>query len=208
MSPAAELDLTREGVLANLPMPLTLRLAVPMTDEELIAFSCRNRPWQIERNAEGELEIMSPVGTDGSGYEAFVIGELYQWAKQHGGRAFSSNAAFTLSDSSVRSPDVSWIADERIRALTPEQRRGFAPTCPEFLVQILSESDSRPKLERKMKMWIAAGARLAWLIDPFQTSISIYRPNREPEVLNRPRSITAGEPVRGFYLDTAEFWAD
>jgi hypothetical protein len=47
-----------------------------MSDEELIAFSRRNKPYRIERNAAGELEIMSPVGMYGSHWEAVVIREL------------------------------------------------------------------------------------------------------------------------------------
>ena len=39
----------QEGVLVGLPMPVKFRPAVAMTDEELIAFSRRNKPYQIER---------------------------------------------------------------------------------------------------------------------------------------------------------------
>ena len=208
MSPVAELDLTREGVLAGLPMPLTLRLAVPMTDDELIAFSHRNRPWRIERNSGGELEIMSPVGFEGGQRELFVMRVLGNWAEEHGGICVSCDTGFALADRSVRSPDASWLSDESVRTLTPQQRRGFAPICPEFLIEVLSESDSRPKLERKMEMWMDAGAQLAWMIDPFQATVSISRRGSEPEVLIRPDTILAGEPVAGFFLETAKLWAE
>ena len=69
--------------LAGLPLPLTLRPAVAITDDELIALSRNNRSYRIERNARGELEIMSPSGGDGSRWESRVIGELDLWAKEH-----------------------------------------------------------------------------------------------------------------------------
>lgn len=91
MATLTQIDLMQEGVLFGLPMPLTFRPVVAMTDQELIAFSRRNRPYQIERNAKGELEILSPVGMDGARWEAFVIGKLDLWAEKHGGVVFSSN---------------------------------------------------------------------------------------------------------------------
>lgn len=193
--------------LAGLPVPLTLRLPVPLNDEELIAFSRRNRPYRIERNANGELEVMSPVGFEGGQRELFVMREIGDWAEVHGGVCVSSNAGFTLPDKSVRSPDASWISDSRVARLTDAERRGFAPICPEFLVEIRSESDQRTILEAKMDMWIANGAELAWLIDPFARTVSIYRPGRAVEVLQAPELVEADAVVPGFRLSMAKLWA-
>ena len=208
MSPVAELDLSREGILATLPMPLTLRPPVLMTDDELIAFSRRNKPYRVERNARGEIEIMSPTGGEGSHAEAIAVGDLLLWTRQHGGISFSSSGGFTLPDTSVLSPDAAWVSSARWSALSREDRRRYPPICPEFVIEVLSASDSRPSLERKMHLWITNGAQLAWMIDPFQATVSIFRPHREPEVLTRPDSMTAGEPIEGFCLRTAELWSD
>jgi Uma2 family endonuclease len=207
MATLAQVDLTRDGALLGLPMPLTLRPPAAMTDEELIAFSRRNRPYRIEQNAEGELEIMSPVGFEGGERELFVMRKLGDWADEHGGRCSSSNAGFMLTDNSVRSPDASWVSDTRMNALNEAERRGFAPLCPDFLVEILPESDSRPRLEEKMGMWISNGARLAWMIDPFAGDLLIYRPGRAAERLVRPEWVEADAVVPGFRLETSRLWA-
>lgn len=193
--------------LAGLATPLTIRLNTPMTDRELIAFSRRNRPYRIERNSKGELEIMTPLNTKGGYREIFVGARLLEWAEAHGGLVVSSSAGFTLADSSVRSPDASWVSDFRWNALTDAQQRSFAPVCPEFLIEILSESDSRSKLEEKMEMWIGNGAKLAWMIDPFAAELLIYRPGRETELLARPEWMEADAVVPGFRLETARLWA-
>ena len=206
MATLAQIDVMQEGVLFGLPMPLTFRPAAPMSDEELIAFSRRNKPYRIERNAAGELEIMSPVGFDGGQRELFVGAKLFEWAEQHGGIALSSNAGFTLVDGSVRSPDASWVSDVSWKELSREERRRFAPICPEFLIEILSESDSRLKLEAKMQMWIDKGAQLAWMIDPYAATLSIYRPGQAPELLERPDSVEADDVVPGFRLTTRLLW--
>jgi Uma2 family endonuclease len=192
--------------LAGLPLPLTVRLPVPLTDRDLIAFSERNKPYRIERNEKGELEILTPVGGRGSTWEARAIGRLGEWAEEHGGVVFSSNAGFTLSDGSVRSPDAAWIKEERWNALTSEEQEGYPPICPEFLIEVLSKHDSRPVLEAKMAMWISNGAMLAWMIDPFARSVSIYRVAADVQVLDQPDAVVAEEVVTGFRLELARLW--
>ena len=194
-------------VLTGLPMPLTLRPATPLTDDELIAFSRLNRPCRIERNACGELEIMSPMGLDGGQREMFVMAKLYNWTEKDGGVCVACDTGFTLEDSSVRCPDASWISEARVNALKDEQRRRFPPFCPEFLIEILSESDRRSSLEAKMEMWLANGAQLAWMIDPFAATLSIYQPGKPVEVLTRPDWVEADSVVPGFRLETARLWA-
>ena len=192
--------------LAGLPLPATILLSEPMSDDELIAFSRRNRPYRIERNAKGELEIMSPVGIQSGEWEYFVGGELYIWAKMHGGRTVSADTGFTLPDTSVRSPDAAWVSDRLWNSLTSDQRRGFGAICPEFLVELLSESDSLPKVKAKMEMWIANGAQLAWMIDPYGAMLSIYRQGKPVEVLDRPDSVEAEGVVPGFRLSLSQMW--
>ena len=77
--------------LAGLRFPLTLHMSVPLSDEELLAFSRKNNPYRIERNEKGELEIMSPVGLEGSHREVLVMARLAAWAEEHGGVTFSSS---------------------------------------------------------------------------------------------------------------------
>ena len=193
--------------LVGLPMPVILRPALPLNDQELMAFSRRNRTYRIEQNAQGELEIMSPAGSEGGRREQFVIRMLGNWAAEYGGECFSSNAGFTMQDKSVRSPDASWIDQSRWDAIPAADQEGYAPACPDFLVEILSKSDSRSTLEAKMEMWIANGARLAWMIDPFAAEIIIYRSGKDAELLERPEWVEADAIVPGFRLETSRLWA-
>ena len=151
---------------------------------------------------------MSPCGTEGSNWEAIVIAELTLWARAHGGKAFSSSGGFTLPDGSMRSPDASWVSQSSWDSLSRAERKGYAPICPEFVVEILSETDSRMAHAAKMRMWMENGAKLAWLIDPCAATLSVYRPNREVELLDRPASVEAGEPVAGFSLSTLLLWGE
>jgi Uma2 family endonuclease len=192
--------------LEGLRLPITLRVPVPLSDEQLMAFSYRNRPYRIELNAKGEIEIMTPVGGDGGRWEILVGRELSYWAEEQGGVVFGSSTGFRLPDGSVLSPDAAWISDARWSALTKAEQRSFPPVCPEFLIEILSASDSRTVLENKMGTWVANGAQLAWMIDPYAATLSIYTPDKPVEVLERPDSVEAGQPVAGFRLTTSRLW--
>lgn len=86
MAALAEFLQSEHLSLAGLPMPVTLRPAVQLSDWELMAFSRRNLPYRIERNEKGEFEIMSPVGFDGAQRELFAGARLLAWAEEHGGQ--------------------------------------------------------------------------------------------------------------------------
>ena len=136
-------------------------------DDEFFAFCQKNELLQIERDAEGNIEVVAPAGTD-TGYFNLTIGvELEIWNRQQGrpGYAFDSNTGFTLPNGAVRSPDASWIEKTRYEALSAKQREKFAPICPDFVVELLSPSDSLPKTKTKMDEYLANGAKLGWLID-------------------------------------------
>ena len=49
-----------------------------------------------------------------------------------------------------RAPDCSWVKLERWNALTPEEQNQFAPLCPDFVVELMSPSDSLPTTREKM----------------------------------------------------------
>lgn len=90
--------------------------------------------------------------------------------------------------------------------LTREQQQGYAPICPEFVIELNSPSYRPPKLEAKMEMRIANGAAVAWLIDPERKVVAIYRPGDSPEVLHDPSSVRGTGPVAGFELVMARVW--
>ena len=137
-------------IIEGLPTPIALRSAVTLTDEELLRFSSDNPDYRIERNAQGEIIVMSLVGGVGGAHEAYVIGELSFWSKLNGsGRCFSSASGFTLPDTSCLSPDVAWISHLRWNTLTLVQQTSFPPLCPDFVIEIRSATDPRETSQPK-----------------------------------------------------------
>lgn len=185
--------------------PVTLR-GPRMTDDEFLAFCQEHEDLQIESNAFGEIELMPGTGPDTGDSNAEITHQLRSWAKRDGrGKSYDSSTLFVLPDGSRRSPDASWI--EKTRARLPESQHGHLwHICPDFVIELRSPSDRLPRLQNKMREWITAGVRLGWLIDPEERTVSIYRPDREPEVLRNPATVAAGDPLGGFTLDLGEVW--
>lgn len=197
-----------QGTLQNVELPTRLRPSVPWSDDELIAFSEANKPCKVERLASGEIQVMTPSGFENNRREAYVVAELFAWADADGrGEAFSSNAGFNLPDGSTLSPDAGWVDLHRLESLTDEQQERFLPFAPDFVVEILSLSDSLPELDAKMERWIANGARLAWRIDPFRCTVAIYSANGAPALLDRPEIVEGSGPVNGFRLPMSRLWS-
>src|ERR1035437_8041103 len=123
--------------LQNVALPARLRPPVPLSDEELIAFSQANEPCRVERLATGEILVMTPSGFENNRREAYVVYELFAWAESdRSGEAFSSNAGFHLPDGSILSPDAGWVRSSRLADLTEQQRERFLPFAPDFVVEI------------------------------------------------------------------------
>jgi Uma2 family endonuclease len=145
---------------------------------------------------------MPPVGTESGGRNAKLTQRLGNWSEADGsGEFFDSSPGYTLPNGATRSPDASWIRKDRWNALTPAQKKKFAPIYPDFVVELCSPSDDRKDIREKLSEYIAQGARLGWMLDPDERSVEIYRPGRPVEVLQHPRTLSGEDVLPGFVLD-------
>lgn len=172
-----------------------------MSDDELMQFCAQNEPLNVEREPDGSLLIMTPSNLNTSRKNVYIARMLDEWAEEDGrGVAFDSNGGFTLPDASMRSPDASWLANLKWESLSPEEQERFSHITPDFVIELRSPSDRLRETQRKMEMWIGNGVQLAWLIDPTERVVTIYRPGREPERLDTISQVTGEGPVAGFIL--------
>ena len=180
----------------------------PLTDDLLAQLSSLNSPWHFERTPEGALLIMAPASPDADDIAVDFVTDVKLWERAlAGGRTYGSSPGFTMPDGSVREPDAAWISDERLAQLPPRgQRPAFPAVVPDLVIEVRSPSDRLPQQQRKMEEWIAYGARLGWLVDPEESRIYIYRPDAEPEILERPDTISGEPELPGLEVACADIW--
>ena len=186
-----------------------ITLTIPRLSAEGFLELCKaNQDLQLELTATGEVIIMPPTfswtGKQNSGLNA----QLWNWNDKAGlGIVFDSSTGFTLPNGAVRSPDGSWVSNERWETLTEiQQREEFSPISPDFIVELRSSSDSLKKLREKMQEYIDNEVRLGWLIDSTTKQVEIYRPGREIEILESPATLSGEDVLPEFVLNLNKVW--
>jgi Uma2 family endonuclease len=174
---------------------LNLESITSLNRKQFYQLCIKNPELKLERNPQGELIIMSPVGGESGRKESSLNFQISLWNYQKKlGIVFSSSTIFSLPNGGDRSPDVAWVSLEKWENLTQEEKDGFPPICPDFIIELRSKSDRLKPLQEKMKEYLNSGLRLGWLINPQQKQVEIYRPNQDIEILNMP-VILSGENV-------------
>jgi Uma2 family endonuclease len=194
--------------LPETELPARISFERPMSDEALLRFCAENPLARVEREPNGDIKVMSPTGNEGVGFETDILVELANWAAQDGrGRAYNSNAGWKLRDGSMRAADAHWISWGRLNAVPKRERKGFPQVCPEFVIEVRSETDTLKTLQEKMLEWLANGAELGWLVDPQRKVVEVYRAGQEkPDFLEGVTSVYGEGPVRGFVLELGKVW--
>ena len=175
-------------------------------DDTILALSAENPELRFEQTTQGDLIIMPPVGTETGDRDSEINMQLRLWSKQNGlGKVFSSSAGFRLANGALRSPDASWVSLEKLSTLTPEQYQKYAPLCPEFVIELLSPSDSLKDTQDKMLEYITNGAELGWLIDPEEKKVYVYTASGM-EMLENPERVKGVGRLEGFVLELKNIW--
>ena len=200
------------------PSPtLLLPPGLPLTPDQF-ALVCETNPDAVlELGPDGQLITMTPTGGETSARNSRLLLRLLQWADHQGGWVvFDSSGGFRLADGSVLSPDASVVGLERWRALSPEQRRGFPPLCPDLVIELASPSDEGPRgasaLRRKMAAYRANGARLGWLLFPEERAVEIWRAgdgtgaDEPPRRLEQAMVMDGSDVLPGLVLELGEVW--
>jgi Uma2 family endonuclease len=198
---------------------VTLRLPVDvrLTPEQFAQVCAANPEAVLELDADGRLIVMTPTGSEASSRNSRLVMRLLLWADRQGGwKVFDSSGGFRLPDGSVFSPDASLLRLERWQALTGEQRSGFAPVCPDLVVELASPADEGPRglgaLRRKMTSYQSNGARLGWLLLPQEQAVEIWPAKgkdseSEPLRLEGAEVLEGGPEFPGLRLELAEIWS-
>lgn len=148
---------------------------------------------------------MRPIGEETGRINFSLTGLFFNWVQANvTGEGFDSSTIFKLPNGAKRSPDISWVKQERWEALTDEEREKFPPLCLNFLLELRSRTNDVKTLQAKMEEYIENGAQLGWLIDPRERKVYVYQPNTPVQILDQPNTVS-GDPLL-FVLPVSKFW--
>ena len=186
---------------------VNLNPIIQLNESQFYQLCQENPEVKFERNVKGEILIMSPTG-GGTGKRNFEIGiEFGIWNRQTKlGVCFDSSTCFKLPNGANRSPDVAWIKKERWDTLTPAEQEKFSPIAPDFVLELMSPSDSLQETQAKMQEYINNGVKLGWLINRKLRQVEIYRFGKPVEILDFPQQLSGEDILTGFILDMQIIW--
>ena len=147
-------------------------------------------------------------------------GKVHQWdPDERRGRRTGADGFVELRPGRTRGPDYSFFLHRRFPGgAVPPNSRGSVKVpavTPDFVVEVLSESNTREEIDGKLDDLFAAGTQLAWVLDPGARTARVVTPAPAVEGDDdaRPWAETtvgedvtlAGDPVLpGFSVPLAE----
>lgn len=187
-------------------LPLNIPQLDRFTDDELVRFCLANPELNIERDENGTLYIdMSPTHLLTSANNSELNTEFGIWnRKTKAGKLMDSSGGFFLKDKSMKAPDVAWIRRERWDALSKKEKHSFPYLAPDFVLELVSDSDNLNAVKAKMEKWLANGVRLAWLVSPDEKLTYIYRPGQPAETKPFTETLSGEDVLMGFETVLAE----
>ena len=143
----------------------------------------------------GDLHTMSPSFADHSVVCANISRLLSEYVRPRRlGVVMEGQAGFYMKNGDLFSPDVSFVRSDRWKSLPREKRRKFFHGSPDLAVEVLSPSEPRKHIERKVKAYLENDTPLAWLVDPVMQTVTVHTRAASPRTLNLHDALT-GNPV-------------
>jgi Uma2 family endonuclease len=126
---------------------------------------------------EGELITLTRPGVVHGRIERRLLVAIQKYLDTHPiGEVFGADVLYVLGPSTKRAPDVSVV----LRAIIPDQEIQGAP---EIAAEILSPSNTRRAMQRKLGQFFATGCKLAWIIDPTVRTVEVWESAAGPSGL-------------------------
>jgi Uma2 family endonuclease len=162
-----------------------------------------NRPCEL---VDGTL-VEKAMGFDESGIAANLIFFIISFVRRHKlGIVTGEAGTIRLFPGLVRVPDVAFTSWDRL----PGRKWPKGPIphlAPDLVVEVLSKSNTRSEMDRKLKEYFEAGVRLVWMVDPKTRTVRVYTAIDQSILLDEKQSLDGGTVLPGFVVRVRDVFA-
>jgi Uma2 family endonuclease len=169
--------------------------------------------WRLPNNqrrelVKGELRTMAPAGFEHGAVIDNLQFRLSSHVRQHRlGIVLGAETGFLLrrNPDTVRGADIAFVATNRLPA--SGLPTGYFHGAPDLAVEVVSPNDTSAEVEDKVDEYLAAGAKLVWVVNPRRKTVTVYRPQTPLALLGETDTLTDEDVVPGFRCSIAEIFA-
>lgn len=150
--------------------------------------------------------VEKPMGAEESEIAVLLIAALANFVyPRRLGMVLAPDGLLRLVPGLVRAPDVSFISRESYPG-GKKPKEPIAPMAPDLAVEILSKSNSKTEMNRKLREYFDAGTRLVWYVDPRKQTIRVYTAPTALVTLSLGDTLEGGEVLPGFRMEVRELF--
>lgn len=143
--------------------------------------------------------------------ESLLAGILLQWLNNYLdshriGAATGADGMTRLFGDTVRGPDVAFVAWDRMPG-------GRIPTAaipdlvPNFVIEVLSPSNTYAEMSRKRREYFHAGVELLWMVDHRARTVTVFRSTQDVTVCLDDQMLDGGKVLPGWQVSIAELFS-
>jgi Uma2 family endonuclease len=122
------------------------------------------------------------------------------------GMVTGADGTMRTTGTQVRAPDVAFLSRARFPG-GKKPKGAVAPIAPDLAVEVLSKSNTKKEIARKLDEYFASGTRLAWIVDPKTQTVRVHTSPTESALLKGDAALDGGDVLPGFRLALAELFA-
>jgi Uma2 family endonuclease len=178
-----------------------------MTAEEFYDFCHRpeNRDRQFELERGEVVEVSRPGEQHGfvCGNFTRILGNYTYQRRKAYVRSNDTGVIWDRGPDSVRGPDeVLYDESRRYGELAPK----YSERPPRLVIEVRSPNDRTAKLIRRIERFLQRVSSVAWLVDPEERTVTVYRLNQFPQPFDEDEELTGGEELPDFRCRVADFF--
>lgn len=206
--PGASDDVTVADLLARLggvPAHRVRLKPTPGTATERDLIRLLDRENRICELVEGTL-VEKTMGALESAIAAEIIIVVGSFLKRHNlGTVLGPDGTLRLFPRLVRVPDVSFISKARLPGgkLSPEP---IPSLVPDLAVEVLSKSNTKSEMKRKLGEYFEAGVTVVWVVDPKTKTVRVHTAPNQSTLLTEHDTLEGGAALPGFRVRVSEFF--
>jgi Uma2 family endonuclease len=123
------------------------------------------------------------------------------------GIAVGADGTIRLAPGLVRIPDVAFFSWNRLPG-RKIPREPIPDLVPDLAVEVLSKSNTKQEMDRKLADYFTAGVRVVWYIDPEKRTAEVFSAPDRSVILQEKDSLEGGDVLSGFSLPLADLFRE